>query len=205
MPIKFPKTDYRIPSELKFLMPLIEKISQYEKFINLEHEQYFCHLTFYNNFLEPNSYQVYPGFHVDGFQGANINPKTKIEHSYVLSTNPTTEFCIQPFFLNHLDESKHNFFLELDRQAKKENIYSTLNNHLYLIDSYMVHRSPKIIKPTFRTMIKVTYSFYESEHIRNTINPFFDGQKYENRVKLKGNFSPFEFEPPYHLYGLKNK
>lgn len=152
--------------------------------------------------IEPDHYHRFPGFHGDGIQGTKLTPKVNVEHSYIVTTAPATEFCLQPFFLKHLDEAKHNFFLEFDKQAKKDNIYTSLPGHLYLIDPYMVHRTPKITKKCRRVFVRITYAFTELQHPKNTVNPMFEGQQYEKRVDIRENLTPFEFAVPYHLYGI---
>jgi hypothetical protein len=204
MPIKFPNTEYRVPKECKFLMPLIKRAANYESFINPRHDECFTHITFDKATIDGGQYHRFPGFHVDGLQGAKLSPKTRIEHSYILVSAPATEFCLQPFFVNHLDEAKHNFFLEFDKQAKETNVYSSLPNHLYLVDPYMVHRSPKITSAINRVVVRITYAFTELKHPKNTINPLFDGQIYDNRLDIRQELTSFEFETPLYLYGMKS-
>lgn len=202
MPLKFPNTDYRVPSELNGLMPLITRAAEYESFINPRHNDCFCHITFDKSFIQADQFHRFPGFHGDGVQGVKITPKVPVEHSYIFATNPSTEFCLQPFFLTHLDESKHNFFLEFDKQAKECNVYGSLSNHLYLIDPYMVHRTPKILVPTKRVFGRITYAFTELQHPKNTVNPMFQGQEYDKRIDIRERLVRNEFSVPFYLYGL---
>jgi hypothetical protein len=202
MPLKFPKTEYRIPKELEGTMPLISRIAEYEAFINPRHAEFFCHITYDHSVVEEGHYHRYPGFHGDGIQGTKLTPKVEIEHSYILVTSPPTEFCLQPFFLKHLDEAKHNFFLEFDRQAHEVNVYRSLSDHLYLIDPYMVHRTPKITKRVERTFVRITYAVTELQHPNNTVNPMFSGQEYAQRIDVRKRLYRNEFDVPYHLYGL---
>lgn len=202
MPLKFPGTNYRIPRQLRSLEETIKRIAEYEAFINPNHANCFSHITYDLSDVEADTYHRFPGFHGDGIQGTKLTPKVNVEHSYILTTAPPTEFCLQPFFLKHLDEAKHNFFLEFDRQAKEANVYGSLPNHFYLIDPYMVHRTPRIKSKVNRLFIRITYAFTELQHPKNTINPLFDGQDYHKRIDIRENLMPNEFEPPYHLYGL---
>lgn len=211
MPLKYPKSstfltdgsEYRIPYELSSLLPLIKRVAEYEAFINTNHNDMFCHITFDHSEVKANEYHRFPGFHGDGIQGTKLTPKINVEHSYIVTTNPATEFCLQPFFLKHLDESKHNYFFEFDKQAKKENILRSLPNHLYLIDPYMVHRTPKIKKNVARTFVRITYAHTELQHPKNTYNPLFeDMQGYEKRIDIRENLTRHEFGIPYHLYGF---
>jgi len=202
MPLKFPHTEYRIPQDIRGLEGLIRKAAEYEAFINENHDDCFCHITYDASVVRKGQHHRFPGFHGDGIQGTKLTPKVNVEHSYILTTKPPTEFCLQPFFLKHLDEAKHNYFLEFDRQAKKENFYGSLPNHLYLIDPYMVHRTPEIQEDTGRVFIRITYAFTELQHPKNTINPLFEGQQYEKRIDIRENLTRNEFEVPLHLYGL---
>jgi hypothetical protein len=202
MPLKFPGTNYRVPQDLKPLYEMIKRAAEYETWINPDHDKAFCHITVDHSTVPAGQYHRYPGFHGDGVQGTKITPKINVEHSYILTNNPCTEFCLQPFFLQHLDEAKHNFFLEMDRQAKDVNIYRTLPFHMYLIDPYMVHRSPKMVQDTTRIFIRITYTFSELQHPKNTVNPLFNGQDYAKRVDIRQNLTANEFEVPFHLYGL---
>lgn len=202
MPLKFPDTHYRIPQALSALMPLIMRCAEYESFINPEHDKCFCHITFDRSKVEAGQFHRYPGFHGDGIQGTKLTPKVNVEHSYILATAPPTEYCLQPFFLKHLDEAKHNYFLEFDKQAKETNMFKSLPNHLYLIDPYMVHRTPHITETVQRIFVRITYAFTELQHPKNTLNPCFAGQEYEKRIDIRENLCKFEFETPYQLYGL---
>jgi hypothetical protein len=218
MPLKYPKSstwmtdgnEYRIPRQLGALMPFIQRVAEYEKSLypqdqtswNDEHNFTFCHITFDHSVVPAGQHHRYPGFHGDGIQGTKLTPKINAEHSYILTSAPATQFCLQPFFLKHLDEAKHNFFLEFDRQAKEANFYSALPNHLYLIDPYMVHRTPKLEKETDRVFIRITYTSSELEHPKNTTNPLFDKRDYPKRIDIRENLAANEFEVPWHLYGL---
>jgi hypothetical protein len=205
MPIKFPGTNYRIPKEVIGLLPVIQRAAEYEAFINPRHAQSFAHVTFDTSEVKAGEFHRFPGFHGDGIQGTKLTPKVVAEHSYIMTTNPPTEFCLQPFFLKHLDEAKHNFFLEFDRQAKDCNVYGSLSGHLYLIDPYMVHRTPLITHPVRRTFIRVTFSCIELQHPKNTLNPMFRGQEYEKRIDIRERLTRNEFDVPLHLYGLSLK
>lgn len=80
MPLKFPGTNYRIPREMIRVMPILERVAEYESFINSEHESCFCHITFDVSNVSAGEYHRYPGFHGDGIQGTKLTPKVKVEH-----------------------------------------------------------------------------------------------------------------------------
>lgn len=202
LPIKNPGTQFKIPQELAPLLKLIDRVANYDKRINPHFDKAFCHITFDLSDVEPGQYHRFPGMHGDGFQGSKLTPKILPEHSYILVTDPATEVCLQPFFLKHLDEAKHNEFLECDSQAHPANIYRTLPGHLYLIDPYIVHRTPKITKKVRRLFIRITFTFLELEHPKNTVNPMLEPYEYEDRIDIRDNLAPFNGPTPFYLYGL---
>jgi len=202
LPIKNQGKTYFIPQELTSLLPLLERIANYESSINPDVDKYFCHITYDHSNVPAGQCHRFPGFHGDGFQGTKLTPKLFPEHSYIVVTNPGTEVCLQPFFLKHLDEAKHNEFLEMDQQAREENIYSLLSDHLYLFDPYIVHRTPQLKMDTERYFLRVTYTSSELEHPKNTINPMMKPYSYEDRVEVRETLSQYDQPLPYYLYGL---
>lgn len=202
LPLRNKGTKYHIPSELADLRGLLEFVINYEKNINPYHEDVFCHITVDNSHVKAGEYHRYPGFHADGFQGTKLTPKLLPEHSYIFVSAPATELCIQPFFLQHLDDAKHNMFQEMDRQAHPANIYRGLPGHLYLFDPYVVHRTPEISQDTQRLFIRITFTFAELDHPKNTVNPMLAPYQYPDRIDIRENLRPNEFEVPYQLYGV---
>lgn len=202
LPLKNKGTKYHIPVELADLRDLLEFVINYEKNINPYHEDVFCHITVDNSSVKAGEYHRFPGFHGDGFQGTKLTPKIMPEHSYIFVTSPPTELCLQPFFLQHLDDAKHNMFLEMDRQAQPQNIYKSLPGHLYLFDPYVVHRTPEIDQDVQRLFIRITFTFTELEHPKNTVNPMLEPYQYPDRIDIRSNLRPVDFDTPYNLYGL---
>jgi hypothetical protein len=92
MPIKFPGSPFRVPNSLKQFRQVIEIVAAYEALVNKEcYDEYYCYMTVDQGFVEPDTLQREAPCHVDGFQGARWNPKTKINHTYVIGDSvPTT-------------------------------------------------------------------------------------------------------------------
>lgn len=108
MPIKFPGSNFRIPSSLLQFKEVIQLVANYEASINKEcFDEYYCYLTVDQGWVKPETLQREAPCHVDGFQGAKYNPKTKINHTYVVGDSIPTTYYIQPFDLRALDEAKH--------------------------------------------------------------------------------------------------
>lgn len=204
MPIKFPRSDYRIPGELKWLDRTLRYVADYEATINKLVDTCFVHITVDRAILQAGDSHRFPGWHGDGFQGTRTTPKVPIEHSYILTSFPTTEFCLQPFFLKHLDEAKHNVFEEFDTQVKDVNIVKALPWHLYLLDPYMVHRTPPITRPTERLFVRITYCFSELQNPHNTLNPLFPGAgQYKDRHDIRNFLTQYPGEIPMEMYGFQ--
>ena len=205
MPIKYPDTDYKIPKELEPYHVLIQRVAEYEKgFNHLDHGQ-FVHITIDRSHVKANTSHRYPGFHGDGVQGTKFSQDQylPIEHSYIVTSEPPTEFCIQPFFLNHLNDARNNIFHEFEMQARESNIYGTIPWHLYLIDPYMVHRTPTITKDTDRLFVRITYAYSELMNPHNTKSPLFpEHQDYDKRHDIRKFLTTYPDDVPWGMYGL---
>jgi hypothetical protein len=76
--------------------------------------------------------------HCEGFQGSRIDPKVQIDHDFIVSDVLPTVFYLQTFQTSHLDPSLHNFFHELDKQAKEEAEWRPEPFEIVLFDAYTV-------------------------------------------------------------------
>jgi hypothetical protein len=191
-----------LPKELQSLQPLLERLVNYDQLYFGGFDQSFAHVTVDASPVSKGDTHRFPGFHGDGIQGQKLTPKLVVEHSYILTTAPPTEFCIQPFFISHLDEAKHSYFLEMDAQANSYNVYRTLPWHVYLIDPYMVHRSPLVQYPTDRLFIRLTFTHSELDHPKNTENPMLEPRNYLPRVDIRKYLGPSDVKIPYETYGV---
>jgi hypothetical protein len=118
------------------------------------------------------------------------------EHCYIAGTAPGTEFCIQPFFLEHIDPSRYNIFHEMERQAKAENVYAGQPWHVYLLDPYVIHRSPFVTTEVKRVFLRLTFAYKELQDVRNTVNPMFGGQEYKHREDIRSLLLTYDGETP---------
>ena len=204
MPIKYPNTEYRLPKEIKPFWDLIQRISEYEASFNKDHNKCFVHLTTDRGTVKAKTTHRYPGFHGDGVQGTKFSQKqyTPIEHSYIVTSEPPTEFCIQPFFFQHLNDARHNLFQEMEVQVRENNIYGTLPWHIYLIDPYMVHRTPPIKEDVDRIFVRITFAYTELMNPHNTQNPLFKKQKYPERHDIRKFLTLYPAEVPWEMYGF---
>lgn len=177
MPIKFPNSDVRLPIELSQFENTIRKILEIEKAINPDYDEYYCYLEVDQGEVRPGTLQRELPCHVDGLQGARTNPKVKINHSYIVGSALPTIFYNQPFDLSRLDETKHNFFWEMNRQVRETNSAHAVQGQpweIQLMDAYTVHRGCEATEPVFRTWIRLSFEVRIFDRVGNTKNPLFD-------------------------------
>lgn len=189
--------DIIIPSELSYLQDFIKFCCIYETSFNSDFDKLYAHITVDKKIVMPNESHRVSGFHVDGYQGHKFPIKHQIEHSYLWSSNIGTEFCAQPFFIDHIDDSKYLLFDELNKQANESNVYKCLANNIYVFDPYMVHRSPIVQTETERLLIRITFEYDKLLDPNDTVNPnikFKIPYKFDVRNRL-GTFNyPFDIK-----------
>lgn len=192
-----------LPQELIFLKDFVEYCCIYETRFTDNFEDLFIHITVdYKKNIE--NYHRVPGWHVDGFQGHKFTEKHEIEHSYLWSSNYGTEFCVQPFFIQHVDDSKYMIFDELTKQAHDQNIIQCLPENIYIFDPYMVHRSPLIENvENERLLVRLTCEYQKLLDPNDAINPFlvFNAPfKYD----IRNSFGTLNWPLNLELYGYQN-
>lgn len=177
VPIKFPGSNFRIPSKYRQLIPLISRIANIERRINARcYDEYYCYLTLHQSFVRKGLRQRPSPCHVDGFQGARWPGKVRCNHSYVVCNALPTVFHRQSMSLDHLDDTRHNFFLEMDRQVREAggiNAWSPLPAELLLMDCYCVHHGACALEDVWRVFVRVSFEVRIFDHIDNGRNPMF--------------------------------
>lgn len=205
VPIKYANSSIHLPAELTPIKPMLVRLLQYDRFINPFFDEFFVHLTIDNSVAEAGKTHRFGGFHGDGLQGGKFKNKLVVEHSYIFVSNHPTKFALQPFFVAHLNEDRHNIFKEFDKQVQPYSIYMGRDRHLYLIDPYVVHASPVIKERTDRTFFRLTITPTELLMPKNTVNPMFDGQEYPARIDVREFVSEPDMEVPYAFYGIEGQ
>lgn len=176
MPIKFPGSNFRIPQAFEQFREVIERIAHYEAAINPKClDEYYCYLTVDQSWVEPDTLQREAPCHVDGFQGAR-QAKTKINHTYVVTDQIPTSYYVEPFDLSHLDETKHNFFWEMNKIVADNNsahAWQPAVNEINMIDAYTVHRGSEATEKVYRTWIRLSFEVRVFDRLGNAHNPLF--------------------------------
>lgn len=178
MPIKFPGTDFRLPIEFIQLEPVIELIAHHRAALHIPGEdEFYAYLTVDQGWVEPGSLQREAPCHVDGFQGNRWTPKVRLNHTYTLGDAVPTTYYDQPFDLGHLDDTKHNFFWEMNKivaETNSKHAITPKNGELTLMDAYCVHRGSPATERVYRTWIRVSFEVRKFDRLGNAHNPMFD-------------------------------
>lgn len=191
-----------LPTELDGIADLVRHVCELEAGCNAWFELSWCHVSFQRTLVQADTTQRVPGWHVDGFQGVRV-PRHRAEHSYLWSDRDPTEYCVQPFFLSHLDPGRHNVFDEISRQARDGNAYTGLPGHAYLIDPYLVHRSPRAIETGYRSFARITFTETEFEDPANTVNLSLGReQNYAARIDARDRLHAYGGPVPWEFYGV---
>lgn len=177
LPIKFPGSAGRIPADFDQLQPLIQRVFNIEARLNPScYDEYYCYLTVDQGTVQPGSLQREAPCHVDGFQGARWQPKVRVNHTYTVTDCLPTVYYEQPFDFSALDEARHNFFWEMNRQVAATNSAHAWRPEPYeltLMDGYTVHRGDVAETALFRTWVRLSFEVRIFDRLGNAHNPLF--------------------------------
>ena len=168
MPLRLAgQKQYYVPQEWANLTNVVQQIINVEHAHNKNWEKYNCYLTIDSSIVDVDLQQRNSGLHVDGFQGARIDPKTKITRNYVASNNGGTRFYPQRFNAD-LDDSRFNIFAGFDLQ--KQHAVIGPENTVVFMNAYTVHESGIAIRKGQRTFLRITFDLKEFDRQGNTHN-----------------------------------
>lgn len=182
MPIKMPNVgEYRVPRALAQFAPTVQRIVDFEHRQNPHHADYFAYLTIDQRWVAPGTLHREAPCHVDGFQGARWQPKCRTNHSYTVSDLLPTAYYVQPFDLDRLDETKHDFFWEMNAivaDTDEAHRWQPQPAEITLMDCYTVHRGVEndSAEPVFRTWLRLSFEERRRvfDRLGNAHNPLFD-------------------------------
>lgn len=177
MPIKFPGSEGRLPAELAPCAPIVRRVFNFERAINARcFDEYYCYLTVDAGWVELGQLQREAPCHVDGFQGARWRPKVRGNHTYTVANAIGTNYYVQPFDFDLLDEEKHDFFWEMNRQVALTNsrfAWHPEDGELTLMDCYSVHRGRQATVRIWRTFVRISFEVRIFDRLGNAHNPMF--------------------------------
>lgn len=158
LPIKHKRDGYNpnltLEPRLRPLMTLLEMIPDQEV------KGRYVYLTAKRTFVTPENMCNRPGWHCDGFMTDDIN--------YIWYDRAPTQFCVQSFDLSKDDRKS---MIEMQEQARDENIVEYEAQHLLRLDETVVHRVTTKPYRGLRTFVKVSISDKEYNLEGNSRNP----------------------------------
>lgn len=168
MPILIPDQGYRIPKNLQWVEPLIDIVwKNFQDYILSD--DIYMYLTVKHGWVDKGSIPNRPGWHCDGFMSDDIN--------FIWYDSVPTEFCIQDFDLTQ-DHDKS--MMQMQQQARNENIVTYPYENLIMMDQSVVHRVGVAEQSAWRTFIKVSLS--------------------KDKYNLKGNAHNYLFDYNWEMY-----
>ena len=172
-----------IPDEFKWVMPMISMAESYQKTI-CAHP--FLYLTIRTSNMEFNKIDEW---HVDGFS-TQINHLP--EQNYIWCSDSPTEYIVQGFNINsNFDPLKHNLHKYIGNRINS-NIMTIGKNEVWMIDPYVVHRSPKVVTKN-RIFIRISFTPIEIKDINNTNNPLLPREHtYDGVVDFRDKLTDYD-------------
>jgi hypothetical protein len=180
MLIRKPFQDFKVPSELGWLMPLIWAANEYQKnVVQVIHP--YCYLTVRSGLVESVTDDEW---HTDGFSmGITHLP----EQNYGWSNIHPTEFVNKAIKLpSDFSPFKHNLHQYIQDTLVKEPVPINVgySNTLYCFDPYVIHRRPQVPAGVKRAFVRISFTPIEICDDGNTQNPLLPVMPY-NRDAVK--------------------
>ena len=152
----------------------------------------------YNSFVyitvrttdKENYYKNSSTWHVDGFQGSRIK-RHKPEINFIWCNDFGTEFALEAYNVDNFDYSKFNINSYFRDYTIGNDIMKCEPECIYIMDPYMVHRSPEGDFASKRVFLRLNVSPVEIEDYTNTVNPMLPKQ-YAPRVDIRDTLVDFK-------------
>lgn len=131
-------------------------------------------------------------WHIDGFQGSSNNVHIP-EQDFIWSNVNPTEFLLQPFYVDGLDPSKNDINEYFNDNANEAMSYKGVENGVYVITPYNVHRVSNNEFNEKRVFIRLNFSPIAIDDDTNTQNPMLP-LKYSNRKDVRNFLWSYELD-----------
>lgn len=204
LPIKFPKTEVRLPKEFSQFKEAIQLIIDHNKAANADYERSYAYLNIFRGLTKHSSYRgLSLNCHPDQCQGLRPEYWYPPDWSYIASSCLPTYFYKIPF---DLSEALNKFaageqvdlYTYLNEQAEadinkngEKNTYRSENYALHLLSPYVIHAAAPAEQDTLRVFIKIAFStkrfFDNRELLRNPAFSYNDWYE-EDTVGLIGGW-----------------
>lgn len=172
---------YKIPENLMWCKPLIDKAEEYQNKIGISHP--FVYLTIRKGLVKSTTDDEW---HVDGFSQTITHLP---EQNYIWTDIQPTEYIEKGFVFpkdfHPLKHNIHNFFQ--NRILEDDKILTMKEETLYCLDPYIIHRRPNIRKDIKRCFIRLSFTPIEINDVNNTYNPLLKTNYTRDGVKVMRN------------------
>lgn len=174
MLIRRPFQDFKIPSEISWINPLVEAAQNYQQStVGIIHP--YCYITIRSGHVESVTDDEW---HTDGF---SLNITHLPEQNYCWSNVFPTEFVTIPIqFPKDFSPFKHNVhqYIQDFLNVRGHVINTARDNSLYCFDPYVIHRRPQIPSGIKRAFVRVSFTPIEIVDDNNTQNPLLPVPNY---------------------------
>jgi len=178
LPIKMPNNGMiKVPDNLRWVGRFVDCIAVIE---NLAADTYW-YLTAKYGYVGADGGNR-PGWHCDGYLTDDI--------TYIWSDRSATEFCLQEF---NLTPDHHISLIEMEQQARHENIRTFGDGNIVRLDQYNVHRVAKCA-PGLRCFLKLSISKEQYNLTGNAHNYLFDYKWDMHERALERNHPQRDYE-----------
>jgi hypothetical protein len=165
LPVKFPKTDIRLPPNVAQVLPLIQASLEWGRSQGRDIDNEYVYLSARKGWASPDNPLNRPGWHADGFGSDDLN--------CVWWDGPGTRFAIQEF--GEIDSSHITSLGQFEKRVDERKVMLSPAHSLYGMDQYVVHATPLIEPPgCMRQYIKVSLSPEKYNLENNSHNYLFD-------------------------------
>lgn len=187
MPIYVPGKGWRMPKELTPYASIIDRIVKAEETSNPNIGNCFAYLTIDSGIVAPNHFARRRGLHVDGFvseanQARERDGLVYGDNTYIVCDDLGTQFYSGPFDLSQVDHNDPNAVLKaFEAQGKKMSFVQAEPYTIYRLTVNNVHAVHPNDTGEYRqrAFLKCTFSVRPFNRQGSTINPLFDGLKWQ--------------------------
>jgi hypothetical protein len=150
---------------------LVDRCIQTADDLHLGWQDRYLYLTIDTRPVEVGETQRVPGWHVDDLQGPDILTKRPGGFLFVGASSLPTEFAIQQFAVDGLDDTKHNVFDWCGRQVQPSAVVAQWPNTIALMSAYDVHRGVPAVVEGPRVFVRLLLTHCALTSAKTTINP----------------------------------
>lgn len=171
---------------------ILQNINYHRQFFSANADA-FVYLTVRVCDFETMYYRNSAAWHIDGYQGARI-ARHKVEQNAFWSNVNPTQFSLQPYFCEGLNPRIHDINEFFDRTADDAYAVSGVDNGIYFVNPYHVHRVCPEKFDGKRVFVRINFSPVLIEDPSNTVNPCFPEIRFPKREDVRNFLHSYEID-----------